>query len=775
MKKYVLLFFTILFSIHYSSFAQSDWLFDDSVLPRVDIIIEEDSLDIILFGDENSNHEFPAIFIFTKNEEVDTVSNIGFRLRGNTSRGSAKKSFKVSFNTFEKGREYRGLDKMNLNGEHNDPSIMRAKLSWDIFGAIDLPAPRSNHVKLYINDNYFGLYMNVEHIDNEFVKDRFGSDDGNLYKSLWPADLSYISENPDDYKWSPDWADRRVYDLKTSVEEDDYSDIASLISFLENASSQKFKNEIEDHINVDGVLQWMAVDILTGNWDNYWYNQNNFYLYKDPISNRFEFIPYDYDNTFGIDWLGPDWGTRGINNWGPSGANRPLTNRVLEVEEYRNRLNFYIDKIIKEVFNEDTLFTEIDRLKILTEDAAEEDTYRTLDYDYGVSDYHISFNSALGGHVDYGLKPYITTRINSALEQLQLENISPIIKKVKTNFAFIDDQETLTIKVTVLDDDTSPVVRAHIKTESTTTVSLLDDGQGRDKEANDGVYTGTFVPEDFEGILTFYVTASDPEEKQGRYPNNPDLTLSENIGTSDSPLVINELMASNNSTIQDEAGAFADWLEIYNPSDSPVSMDGYFLTDNLTIKNKWAFPDTTIEPNGFLLIWVDDDENEGPLHTSFNLSKEGEDIGLYLQSGNTYLTVDVFAFPALETDLSYGRNGNASEEFVIYDTPTPGASNGVINSSENNSGIPENITLFQNYPNPFNPETTISFQLNEASNIELEVFTIEGRLVQTLANSRYLSGTHSIRFDASSLSSGMYFYRLQTENQSLTKRLVLIK
>ncbi|GAB5407719.1 MAG: hypothetical protein BalsKO_00840 [Balneolaceae bacterium] len=516
----------------------------------------------------------------------------------------------------------------------------------------------------------------------------------------------------------------------------------------------------------------MAVDILTGNWDNYWYNQNNYYLYFNPEDNRFEFIPYDYDNTFGIDWVGQDWGERDVNNWG---QNKPLTNRILEVEEYRNRLNFYVDKIIEEVFNEEVLFSEIDRLKALTEDAAEEDTYRTLDYGYGIGEYHASFNSALGGHVDYGLKPYITTRINSALDQLQLENIPPIIKKVKTNFIFVDNEETLTIKATVLDDDANPTITAHIKTDNTTIVSLLDDGQGRDKDANDGVYTGIFVPGDFEGILEFYITASDADEKQGRFPNNPDKNLLQNIGASDSPLVINELMASNSTTIQDEGGAFADWLEIYNPSDSPISMDGYFLTDNLTVKNKWAFPDTTIQPSGFLLVWVDDDEEEGSLHASFNLSKEGEDIGLFTESEGVFLTVHAFAFPSLETDFSYGRIGNLNEEFVVFDTPTPGTQNGVINSTENDFDTPSGIQLFQNYPNPFNPETTISFQLDKPTELSLEIYTIDGRLVQTLANSRYLSGTHSIRFDASSLSSGMYFYWLKTENQSLTKRLILIK
>tara|TARA_R110000868_G_scaffold235273_5_gene489058 strand:+ start:452 stop:2779 length:2328 start_codon:yes stop_codon:yes gene_type:complete len=775
MKK-ITLFIAALFLQPVLGYSQSatDWLFDDTSLAEVFIQIEQDSLDLILAPENsNSNYEFPATFIFKKEEKADTVFNIGFRLRGNTSRDSQKKSFKVSFNTFEKGREYKGLDKMNLNGEHNDPTILRAKLSWDIFQEINLPAPRANHVKLFINNDYYGLYLNVEHIDDEFLKDRFGSDDGNLYKSLYPADLSYISENPEDYKWSPNWADRRVYELKTNTEEDDYSDLASLISFFENSNTQDFINEIEDYINVDGVLRWMAVDILTGNWDNYWYNQNNFYLYFNVEENRFEFIPYDYDNTFGIDFIGPDWGTRDINNWGPDGANRPLTYRILEVEEYRNRLNFYINKIIEDFFNVDILFPEIDRIKALTEDAAEEDIYRTLDYEYDIEEYHNSFNSALGGHVKYGLKPYITTRINSALEQLQLENITPIIRSV--HLELVRDS-ALNFYVDVLDEELASVKVIIPKIEGMDFITpleiiLSDDGLNIDKKANDGVYSGSLTEFLDREWLTYWIKATDIADNV----NSSEIDTFE-FKTLQSLLVINELMASNSSTIQDEGGAFSDWLEIYNPSDSLISLNGYFLSDNLTIKNKWAFPDTTIQPKGFLVVWVDDDEKEGPLHTSFNLSKEGEDIGLFFQSGDTYLTVDAFPFGEQTTDYSYGRISDGHSKFVFFESPTPGASNdGLINSIQLETDLPAEIQLFQNYPNPFNPETTISFQLNTSSDIKLEVFSIEGRLIQTLINARYLSGVHSIRFDASSLSSGMYFYRLKTENQSLTKRLVLIK
>lgn len=776
MKKIILYFSFII--IHTSLvFGQSSaqWIFDDSILPEVHIIIDQDSLDQILdFDNRDSDYEYPATFIFTKGTEVDTVENIGFRLRGNTSRSSQKKSFKVSFNTFEQGRQYHGLDKMNLNGEHNDPSIMRAKVSWDVFERIGLPAPRSNHIRLFINEEYFGLYMNVEHIDDEFVKDRFGSDAGNLYKNLYPADLSYISENSEDYKWSPNWTDRRVYDLKTNTEEDDYSDLASLISFLEASSMSKFKKEIEDYLNVDGVLRWMAVDILTGNWDNYWYNQNNFYLYNDPESGRFEFIPYDYDNTLGIDFLGPDWGTRDINDWGPSGANRPLTNRILEVEEYRNRLNFYIERIIEEAFNEEFLFAEIDRLKALTEDAAEEDVYRTLDYNYGIGEYHSSFNSSLGGHVKYGLKPFISTRIESALNQISNQDITPIIRSVTSSLSNSENGIQLSIFAEVIDESVESVVAIIIHSE-TEQIELKDDGEGIDIEAGDHIYSGEMLLASDFGTATFSVLAEDNQQKSGRFPNNPDRFVSISSIPSVSSVIINEFMADNETGIQDSSGKFEDWIELYNPTDDPINLKSYFLTDDFSTPEKWAFPDTTILPSEFLLIWADNDEEEGILHTNFGLSNDGEELGLYVKNGAELFIADTLTFGVQSNDVSFGRNGDGSDSFVFFSPPTPGASNGIINPTEEELASPFGIQLFQNYPNPFNPETTISFRLNKPSEVTLEVFSIEGRLVQTLANSRFNSGSHSIRFDASSLSSGMYFYRLTSNNQSLTKRLVLIK
>ncbi|HMB96930.1 MAG TPA: T9SS type A sorting domain-containing protein, partial [Balneolaceae bacterium] len=91
------------------------------------------------------------------------------------------------------------------------------------------------------------------------------------------------------------------------------------------------------------------------------------------------------------------------------------------------------------------------------------------------------------------------------------------------------------------------------------------------------------------------------------------------------------------------------------------------------------------------------------------------------------------------------------------------------------SEVPEKHTLYQNYPNPFNPGTNIRFELNSPADVRLEVFDVIGRRVAVLVDSRMTSGSHEVRFDASALSSGIYFYRLQTSDAILSRKMLLLK
>jgi spore coat protein CotH len=315
-------------------------LYDATRVATIRITIDPTLLDSILApGNEESDIEHPATFEYDDGVSVEVVENVGFRLRGNTSRFSAKKSYKVSFNSFESGGKFLGVEKLNLNGEHNDPSIIRSHLAWELFASHGVAASRAAPVRLFINGTYYGLYANIEHIDEQFLQSRFGGDSGTLYKNLWPADLAYLGPTGEAYR--PTDSSRRPYDLKLRDSDDEgYDDLAHFIDVLNNTSDALFAEEIERVFDVNGFLRSLAVDVLTGSWDNYWFLKNNYYLYNNPHSGLFEYIPYDFDNSFGIFWdgieNGADWGTRDLYNWGSQNELRPLTDRIMSRPAYRN-------------------------------------------------------------------------------------------------------------------------------------------------------------------------------------------------------------------------------------------------------------------------------------------------------------------------------------------------------------------------------------------------------------------------------------------------------
>lgn len=497
------------------TFPDQGQVYADSIVPRIDIMIDPSSL-AALYANPALDNEYSCTFIFNDHFTIDTVLNTGLRIRGNTSRYSSKKSFKVSFNTFVPGRKFHHLEKLNLNGEHNDPSIIRSKLCWDLFRNMEVPAPRANHVELYINGRYYGLYINVEHIDENFVKARFGNNNGNLYKCLYPAPLVYLGSNPDLYKVPMNGTDR-AYALKINEEADDYSDLAHFIDVLNNSSPGDFPSAIEKVFDVNNFIKSSVIDILTGNWDGYIYNKNNMYLYHNTETGLFEYIPYDLDNTFGIDWFGIDWGNRDINAWGPS-ESRPLFDRIMQEPAYKERFAFYMHEALLKYFNITKLGPVIDRKELLITPSAERDSFRTLDYGYTVDDFLNSYKQALSGHVPYGLKPYITTRSGSAAGELIMVNVAPIITRIRNNMPSL--AMPVIINAMVEDEDPSPVVGLHYSFNGgpEQVAYLYDDGSHQDFLANDLTY-GVELPAFTEpGLLSYYVQATDVHSRSSREP-----------------------------------------------------------------------------------------------------------------------------------------------------------------------------------------------------------------------------------------------------------------
>jgi len=210
-------------------------------------------------------------------------------------------------------------------------------------------------------------------------------------------------------------------------------------------------------------------------------------------------------------------------------------------------------------------------------------------------------------------------------------------------------------------------------------LSMLDDGAHRDGNAGDGVY-GEQLPAQVTGtIVTYFLTAADNLGSASTDPTGaPSVTYSYLVGYTPPALFINELMADNDTTIEDpdEAEAYDDWVEIYNAGDTTVDLGGMYLTDDAEDPTQWQIPSgVTIGPGAHLLFWADDDEDQGDTHTNFKLSADGEYIGLYDTDDDRNMAIDSLAFGAQTTDIPLGRCPDGGENWMLLTVPTPGDEN----------------------------------------------------------------------------------------------------
>lgn len=775
-----LLFLNNCFAQNYS---ESRKLYSDTTVARIDITINPVSLQWI-YDHVQSDSEHYASMHYTNSFINETVDSIGFRIRGNTSRDSDKKSFKISFNTFIQGREFYGVDKLNLNGEHNDPSIIRSKLCFDLFKDIGMIASRAIHAAVYINGQYYGLYISVEHIDDEFLKKNFEDPSGNLWKCLYPADLVYLGDDPSLYQAEP--GGRPIYELTTNEEISDYSQLARLIKIINNTPDDLLPDSLEKVLSVPEVLKYIAMNILTGSWDDYWSLMNNYYLYHNPSEDKFYWIPYDYDNTFGIDWFGIEWMNADPYNFPQvASGQRPLATRLLENMQYRNLYTHFLEFYRNNVFKLSLWENRIDSIKNLITPFAEDDVYRTMDYGFTMNDFLDSY-SALpysNQHVKKGLKQYINQRYNTLPYFLEyISGAPPVVYDIKwTPEIPLKDDSIYVQAASYSYEGLSEVLIHFTKTGSGITeiypMSFQPAVQTKIIEEADR-WTGVIPPLGDGNSGSFRIFIKDINNKSVLYPRHKSIFIGSPVTLNN--LVINEICADNDNVISDEADEFDDWLEIHNPTAQDIDLSGMYLTDRSDNLIKWQFPSgISIDAGGYIVIWCDEDQEQGNLHTNFALSADGEFIALTSADGIT--VIDSLSFSAIATDVSYARYPDAGDSWQYFNPPTPGSPNIITDVEENHLPFEYGLTV---YPNPFNPTTNIEFQIANSGFVSLKIFDILGNEITTLVNEEKPAGIYKVEFsakggssvgNANRLSSGVYFCRLHAGNFVETKKLLLLK
>ncbi|MFJ7829754.1 CotH kinase family protein [Peribacillus sp. NPDC097284] len=302
----------------------------DKNLPVYHLFIPPVNL-IELRRDIWSNDPVPAkLSIEKKKLDVDIV------YRGSHIRGFRKKSYHVAF---YKPSMYRKAKEVHLNAEYKDKSLLRNKLSLDFFADIGTLSPRSQFVFLNLNGKDEGIYLELESVDEHYLRNSNLPEGSIFYAVDGDANFSLMSDLDKEVKKSLDIG----YERKCGTAQDDLY-LHELIIKINTIPRADFEKEIGKYVNVEKYLRWLAGVVFTQNYDGF---VHNYALYRNGETGLFEIIPWDYDATWGRDVNGKvmeeDYvGIRGFNT---------LTARILDINTFRKRYQSLLKEIMNNQFN----------------------------------------------------------------------------------------------------------------------------------------------------------------------------------------------------------------------------------------------------------------------------------------------------------------------------------------------------------------------------------------------------------------------------------------
>ena len=263
-------------------------LFDDTVVH--DIFVTVNSRDWQSLKDNYlDNTYYPANFRWRD----QTVRNVGIRSRGHASRSPIKPSLRVDFNRHVSDGQFLGLSALVLRNNSQDPSGLRERISMLLFNRMGSPYAREAHARLYINNEFSGLYSLVEEPDGKMAQRLFNEDAGNVYEFTYnPGDPPYYLDDrgPDPAQYVP-----APFEPKTHESDPHAEVIAEFVRMINVDTDAVFQSTIASRVDVANMLRHMALEMFIGDLDGFHgqFGVNNFDVYRFANTNLLKFIPWD--------------------------------------------------------------------------------------------------------------------------------------------------------------------------------------------------------------------------------------------------------------------------------------------------------------------------------------------------------------------------------------------------------------------------------------------------------------------------------------------------
>ena len=693
-------------------------------------------------------NEATETYIYADSIRINGTSfdSCGVRYKGNSSYNPSnqKNPLRLELNTIKANQDYQGFTDIKLSNGYKDPSMIREILTYQILENY-MDCPRSNFARVYINGQYRGVYTNNESIKDDFNEAHYYADDTyfkcNPVGGAGPGggtspDLKYLGTDSTSYF--------NGYELQSTY---GWNRLVTLCNTLNN----DFQN-IESTLDIDRAIWMLAFNNVLVNLDSYsGAFRQNYYISWDK-NGRFVPTVWDVNMSFGSFPGGTGSGAFTPSALDPfsnsTSVNHPLIKQIMANPLYKRMYMAHVRTMVQEMFESGQYETWAQSLMALADSSIQADPYKFYSYNQFLN----SLTTAVagggpgGGSSIPGIKALMDARAQFFSTNAAYLLQAPAILSHGATASPLNYGSTTTLIANVSNETN---VYLGYRTDHTlifNRVQMYDDGAHNDGAADDHTY-GVEVP--VNGLLFEYYIYADNNNAGLFSPARAEHEFHTLAVTFPSPavgsLLINEVLASNDSLLFDLNGEDDDWIELVNTTNTPIDLAGFYLSDNPLNLMAWVFPaGTSIPANGYLLVWADKDTLQQGLHANFKISADGEYV--YLSHG--FNVHDQISFGPQIANISYARCPDAGLDFATI-LPTPLANNNC------NIGIQEMEALqVQVYPNPF---LEVLHIVSHEEHVQITVRNINGQTLQTQQ-----INTGKYQLDASSWARGLYLIELQS-------------
>ncbi|MFU8842316.1 MAG: CotH kinase family protein, partial [Bacteroidales bacterium] len=541
------------------------------------------------FNEMYENYDQNIVIDAQLTYDSNSWTNISLRIRGDGSKEYPKKSLEIKFDSipFTTGEQV-----LNFNAEYRDISYMRSFLSSFCFRSAGIACPAMEHVVLYLNGSFFGIYLMTEEVDDLFLKNNGFPDDGNLYKAQLDGACLSIYDNIY-YHW------KKVVDAIPGRD-----DLAHLIQMLNHSENENYPEFLDNTFDYERLTTLIALNMLIANGSTYYHN---YYLFNNTGNQgKWEIIPWDLDLTLAAysKWY-PFHRSSGF--WTPD---NPLLERSLINDLVFGNIQVKVSQLSSDLFNAGSLFPVIDSLYDVLLPYIPLDTTDQIE-DIETWDQYIESN-----------RDFITTRINHLNYQFQKY---PRNFKLHRKIGYFKSGEPVLLTWDTSSDPNNLNLYYHLY-------------YGKDRDLTDstahivtGLTTNFYQIDGLEEEGKYYWKVEVTNNIHGTLPGFD--TYNTFFVSSGIPfIVINEINYKSSPDFNT-----GDWIEFYNPNDTSVSLfNWYFMDDNNAHRFTFSEEDI-IDPHGYLVLCRDTSAFReffplaSPItgNMDFGLSSAGELVRLY--------------------------------------------------------------------------------------------------------------------------------------------------